>query len=204
MRSRISFIGGADADPPAELLQHIDAGPSVRRIHHEMHRSAVRFEHAAQSAEPRVGIREMMEHAGTHDLIEARLQFARPLDGKLADLEIVQVVFPLELLRTAHAGCAEVDAGHLSRRPAQGMLGRLRGPAAGNEDGVIFPVRSGGPEEMIVRAASLPVLPEPAIVVEAVDRPWIRITVVEGADLLRDAPASALRDSWSFTIPEVQ
>ena len=73
------LIVGMDADPSAELLQHIDAGPPVRRIHHEMHR-AVRFEHAAQSAEPRIGIREMMENPGADNLIEARFQIAYPLD----------------------------------------------------------------------------------------------------------------------------
>src|SRR4029453_3115213 len=100
------LIVGMDAYPSAEFLQHIDASPSIRRIHHEMHR-AVRFQHAAQSAEPRIGIREMMENPGADNLIEARFQVAYPLDGKLADLKIVQVVFPLELLGTAHTGCAE-------------------------------------------------------------------------------------------------
>ena len=88
------LVVGTDADPSAELLQHVDAGPPVRRIHHEVHR-ALRFEYIAQSAEPRIGIREMMEHPGADDLIEARFQFAYPLDRKLADLEIVQIVFRL-------------------------------------------------------------------------------------------------------------
>ena len=133
-----------------------------------MHRSSVRLEHTAQSAEPRIGLREMMENPGADDLIEARFQVAYPLDGELADFEIVQAVFPLELLGTAHTGCAEVDAGNLSRGPTQGMLGRLRGPAAGNEDGLILPIGACGPEEVIVRAAFLPVLPEQPIFLEAV------------------------------------
>src|SRR4029077_2160870 len=135
------------------FLQHIDAGPSVRRIHHEMHRSTIRFEHAAQSAEPRIGVRKMMENPGADNLIEAHFQVTYLLDGKLTDLEIVQVVFPLELLGTAHTVCAEVDAGNLSRRPTQSMLGRLRCPAAGNEDGLVFPIGSYRPEEMIVHSA---------------------------------------------------
>ena len=121
----------------------------------------------------------MMEHPGADDLIEAHFQIAYPLDGKLVDLEVVQVVFPLELLGVAHTGRAEVDAGHPSRRPAQGMLGRLRCPAAGNQDGLVFPIGSGRPEEMIVRPASLPVLPEPSIFLQAVDRRWIRMPFVE-------------------------
>ena len=91
------LIGGTDAEPSAEFLQHIDASPPVRRIHHEVHR-AVRFEHAAQSAEPRIGIREMMENPGADNLIEARFQLVYPLDRELADLEIVSIVFSFELL----------------------------------------------------------------------------------------------------------
>src|SRR5882724_2927619 len=128
------LIVGMDADPSAEFLQHIDASPAVRRIHHEMHR-AVRFQYAAQSAEARIGVRKMMENPGADNLIEAHIQVTYLLDGKLADLEIVQVVVPFELLGRAHTGCAEVDAGDMSRRPTQSMFGRLRCPAAGNQDG---------------------------------------------------------------------
>src|SRR5262245_65260305 len=128
------LIVGMDADPSAEFLQHVDAGPPVRRVHHEVHR-AVRFEYAAQSAEPCIRIREMMENPGADNLIEARFQVVCPLDRKLVDLEIIQVVLSLEILSTAHTGCAEVDAGNPRCRPPQSMLGRLRCPATGNEDG---------------------------------------------------------------------
>src|SRR4030095_15836094 len=175
------LLSFTDAEPSAELLQHIDAGPPVRCIHHEVHR-AVRFEYAAQSAEPRIRIREMMEHPGADNLIEARFQLVYPLDRKLADLEIAQMIFSLELLGTAHARCAEVDAGNLSRRPTQGMLGRLRCPAAGDENGMVFPIGSYRTEEMIVHPAFLPVLPEPSIFLEAVDRPGIRIPFIEALD----------------------
>src|SRR5262245_1569113 len=157
------LIVGMDADPSAEFLQHIDAGPSVRRIHHEMYRSTVRFKHAAQSAEPRIGVRKMMKNPGTDNLIEARFQLVYPLDRELADLEIAQMIFSFEFSGTAHTRCAEIDADNLSRRPTQSMLGRLRCPAAGNEDGLVFPVGSCRPEEMIVRPACLSVLPKPSI-----------------------------------------
>ena len=62
------------------------------------------------------------------------------------------------------------------------MLGRLRCPAAGNEDGLVFPIGSYRPKEMIVRPAFLPVLPEPSIFLKAVDRPGIRIPFVEVLD----------------------
>src|SRR4029450_13925491 len=111
----------------------------------------------------------MMENTGADDLIEARSQVTDPLDGKLVDSEIVQVVFPLESLGAAHAGCAEVDADDLSRPPTHGMLRRLRCSAAGNEDGSPFPIGPSGRKEMIFRPASLSALPEPSILLEAVD-----------------------------------
>ena len=40
---------------------------------------------------------------------------------------------------------------------------------------------------MVVRAASLPVLPEASVFHEAIDRPRIRITIVEFSDLVRQA-----------------
>src|SRR5690348_12908156 len=85
------LIVGTNADASAEFLQHIDAGAPVRRIHHEMHR-AIGFEYAAQSAEPRIRIREMMKNPGADNLIEVHFQIACPLDGKLVDLKIVYVV----------------------------------------------------------------------------------------------------------------
>src|SRR5262249_6806738 len=166
-------IGCADAYAPAELLQHVDAGSAVRRIHHEMH-GPVRFEHAAQSSEPRIGVGQMMEHPGADDVIEAPLQFVYSIDGELMDLERAQVVLSLEPLGTADARRAEIDAGDPSPRPAQGIPGSLRRAASRNEDGVVFPVGSRRPEKMMVRAGLLWILPEPSIVLEAVDRRGIR------------------------------
>ncbi len=124
-------VGGMHTDPSAELLQHVDASSSVRRVHHEMHGS-IRFERAAQSAQARIRVGKMMKNAGAHDLIEAHPQVVHSLDIKMVNLQIRQVVFSPELLGMAHAGCAAVDAGNLSRGPAQRMLGRLRCPAAGD------------------------------------------------------------------------
>ena len=89
------------------------------------------------------------------------------------------MIFSFEFFGTAHARCTEIDPGNVSRRPTQGMLGRLRRPATGNQDGQVFLIGPRRPEEMIVRAASLPVLPEPSIVFKAVDRSGIRVPFVE-------------------------
>ena len=67
------------------------------------------------------------------------------------------------------------------------MLGRLRGPAAGNEDRLILPVRACGPEEVIVDAAFLRVLPEASIFLEIVDWRWIGMTFIKRAHFLPNA-----------------
>ena len=48
-----------------------------------------------RSSEPRIGVRKMMENPGADYLIEDCPEFVYPLDGKLVELEIVQVVFSL-------------------------------------------------------------------------------------------------------------
>ena len=108
-----SLICGMDAKTSAELLQHIDTGPSVGRIHHEVHGS-VRFQHAAQSSESGIGIRKMMEDSCADNLVVAHPQLRNVLDSKLMDLKIFQVVFMFEFLSTLHTRRAEVDAGDLS------------------------------------------------------------------------------------------
>ena len=62
-----------DPEPPAIVLEHVDAGPAVGRIHHQVHR-AVGPQHGAQRAQARIGIREMVQHAGADDQIELALQ----------------------------------------------------------------------------------------------------------------------------------
>jgi hypothetical protein len=48
----------------------------------------IRLEHGVQSRKPCVGVREMMENAGTDNLVEILVQFVYLLDGKLVDLKI--------------------------------------------------------------------------------------------------------------------
>ena len=91
-----------DPQPAAVLLQHVNAGPSVGGIDHQVH-GAVWLEHGPQGAQPRVGIGQMVQHARTHDLVETAAQLARPLDGQLIDLQIGQMVFAFERLGVANA-----------------------------------------------------------------------------------------------------
>jgi len=110
-----------------------------------MHRS-VWFKHSSQRTEARIRIGEVMENPGAHDLIETQSQIVDPLDAKLMNLEIFQVVFSLELFRMAHARGTMVDAGNLSRRPTQRMLRSLGCSATCNEDGLVFSIRAGWPK----------------------------------------------------------
>ncbi len=121
----------------------------------------------------------MMEDAGADNLVETHPQFADVLDRQVIHLEIVELVFALERLRGAHARGAEVDADHTRRRPSQRVLGGLRGAAAGNQDGKIILVGFGGPEQMVIGAESLRVLPVTLIGVEAVDGRRVGIPLVE-------------------------
>ena len=99
--------------------------------------------------------------------------------GSTRTLEILEIVLLFELLRAAHAGRAEVDAGHSRGGPPHGVLRGLRRPAAGDEDGVILAEGPCGPEQVMVLAPQLPVLPERSVSVQVVHRRWIRIPLVE-------------------------
>jgi hypothetical protein len=50
---------------------------------------------------------------------------------------------------------------------------------------VVFPIGKSGPKNMMVRAGFLWVLPEPSIVLEAVDRRRVWIPFVEVLDIRR-------------------
>jgi hypothetical protein len=183
-------VGGLDADTATEFLQHVNARPSVRRIHHEVH-GPVRVEHVAQCPERCLRVREMVQNARAHDLIERQLQIADPIDRELMDREIVQVVLALEIFRVPDARRAEVDADDPGRGTARGVLRRLRCSAAGDEDRALFCLRLARPEQVEVRAASVRVLPPPSIVVEIVGRPRVREPFVEVLDCCRHIMAGS-------------
>src|SRR5215469_15716446 len=96
------------------------------------------------------------------------------------DVQVVELVLALQLLGVLNAGCAEIDAGDVSGRPANGIFCGLRGAAAGNEYRVVLAVRSRGPEEMKISPAPFALLPTPPIGIEVIDGRGIRIPLVEG------------------------
>ena len=80
-RHQVAELAGrrADPEPAAVVLEHVHAGASVARVHHQRHGSA-RRQDLAQPAQAERGIGEVMEDAGAHDVIE-------PL-AELVDLSI--------------------------------------------------------------------------------------------------------------------
>ncbi len=139
----------------------------------------------ADAHSPASGSGKMMKHSGTHDLVEARLQFARPLERQLAHLKIVQLVFSFQVLGTAHARFAEIDTRDPRCRPAHRVLGRLGCPAPCNENGQVLAERSGRPGQVELRTAPLRIFPKP-ILFEVVDRRRIGTAFVKRAHLQRD------------------
>src|SRR5438874_1238969 len=66
------------------------------------------------------------------------------------------------------------------------MLCCLRCPAPGNDDGLVFLISSGRPNQVIVCPTPDLVLPASPILVEIIDRWRIGVTVVESSDLRGD------------------
>jgi hypothetical protein len=65
------------------------------------------------------------------------------------------------------------------------MLCCLRRSATSNKDGIVVPIGSARPKEVIIGAAFLLVLPEASVLFKAIYRPWIRVAIVEVPDLFR-------------------
>ena len=169
---------GSMLEPPAVVLQHVDAGAAVRRIDHQVHR-AVRREHVAQRAQPRVGIGQVMQHAGADDVFEGSPEFGGVARRQLAHLEVLEVVLALEFLREARCSFALTSMPTTLRvRPAHRVVRGLRRAAAGDQDAAVVAIRFVRPEEMRFGAPAR-VVPKPAVGVQVVYRRWVRMHLVE-------------------------
>ena len=78
-------------------------------------------------------------------LVERTSELVDVLDGHLMELEIIEVVLPLEIARMAQARLADVDGGDARIGLAQRIPGRLRRAAAGHEDLLLSAERLGRP-----------------------------------------------------------
>src|SRR4029453_15637808 len=124
----------------------------------------------------------MVEHARTHNQIEVALQLADSFDRQLPDLEILQVVLLLQLLRVRDARGADVDSDHAGIWPAERVFGGLPLSAPGDEDVEIPTIRLVGPQQVELGAMAILVSPLVTRAIQIGDRWRIGMAGVEIAD----------------------
>ena len=143
-RSRKLRAVCADAERAAILLQHINAGPTVSRVHHELQRP-LWIEDVAQRAQSEVRVGQVMQHAGAHDQIERAAEFGCALQRQLMQFEIFEGVLVFEFPCVPQTRFAHVDGRDARLGFAQRIAGRLRGSAASDEDFLPLARFLGGP-----------------------------------------------------------
>ena len=126
-------IRHADAEEPAIVLHHVDAGAPVRRIDHDVHRAVARKD-ITQRAEADVGVAQMVKDAGAHDLVECLAKLRNALDRKPVEAQIPYPVLPLKIARVPQACLADIDRGDARLGLHQRMPSGLRCSAASDED----------------------------------------------------------------------
>jgi hypothetical protein len=80
---------------------------------------------AARTAKPGIGIWQVVQHTRADDLIECSAKLPNLLDRKPMQIEILQIILPLEVTCVAQAGLADVDRRHARVRLSQCMPGGL-------------------------------------------------------------------------------
>ena len=81
----------------------------------------------------------MVKHSGADHLVEGASELADVLNRQLMKLEILEVIFPLELARVAQARLADIDGGDSGVRLAERVPRRLRRAATRDEDLLVSP-----------------------------------------------------------------
>ena len=185
---RVGEIGdvvrlGGESEAPAAVLQHVDPGPSVWRIHHEMHR-ARRLEPIRQRGEPGGRIAKVVQHARAHDQVEPVIEISHVLDRHPAQLEVGEPVPGGEVVGVADAGVADVDRDDAASGMPDRVPGGLGCPAAGDEDARIVTIGGLGPEKMVFDPEPVRIPGRERIPVEVGDRRRVGVVVVERRDLV--------------------
>src|SRR4029453_6807349 len=129
----------------------------------------------------------MVEHARTHNQIELALQLADMFDRQLPDLEILQVVLLLQLLRVRDARGADVDSDHAGIWPAERVFGGLPRSAPGDQDVERRTVRLAGPQQVEFGPMAVRVSPLVTRALQIGDRWGIGMAGVELADRIGHA-----------------
>ncbi len=183
-RGEVADLGRrpADAQAPTVVLKHVDPRAAIGRVNHHMERTS-RLEHVVQGPKPRIGVGQMVQHAGADHVLEALAEFGDALHGELAHIKVGERVFALQPLRERDAVSADVDPDDLGAGPAQRIVGGLGGAAAGHQYSPVFAVGLGGPEEMVF-GASAPVIPGLTVGLQVVHARRVGMTFVKSAHLV--------------------
>lgn len=176
----------ADPEQATVLLHHVDPGPAVSRVDHQVH-CPLRIQDVSKGAQTEVRVGKVMQHPGAHDVIERAPKLLDPLDRKVVQLEVLQIVLALEIARVAKARLADVDGDDSRIRLTERVSRRLRGAAARDEDLLASAHRLGRPQEMKQRTSTVRVPVQVAMLIQAGERRRIRHRLVEGMHLLRDS-----------------
>nr|WP_233577846.1 hypothetical protein [Paracoccus yeei] len=153
---QVRDLGRADAKAKAAaiILQQIDAGATMGRIKHQVHR-ALRRQHRAQGSQPGIRVRQVMQDAGADNLVEFLPKFAHALDRKLPQGQVQDPAPVRQGAALRDAGLAGINTQKLRAGPAQGVAYRLHRAAAGDQDARVVAKRPVGPEQVMVGAQFL-------------------------------------------------
>src|SRR5262249_54075938 len=130
---------------------------------------AVRFQRRRERAQSRLGIDQVVQHAGADDEIETSSQRRGSLDRPLLDVKVGQTVLALQLLGLLEAGGTDVDADDVRLRTTNGVLRRLPRTASGNKDVEVRTELAIRPDEMEFGTRAVGTTPLVARAIEVLD-----------------------------------
>ena len=77
-----------DTEAPTVVLKHVDPGPAIGRVHHHI-QCAGRLKHVMQGPQPRIGVGQMVQHAGADYVLEALAELGGALHSELPHARLV-------------------------------------------------------------------------------------------------------------------
>jgi hypothetical protein len=176
-------LRGADPEQTAILLHHVDAGAPIGCIDHQLHR-AIRRKDVAQRLEANIRVRQVVKDPRTNNLIEGPAELMNLLDREPMEIEVMQVIFPLQIARVAQAGFTDVDCRHLRVRFAQCMDRGLRRAAAGDQNLTAYRPLLCRPQQKSEGPTPIRVPIEFAVPLEIDERLGVGMALVKGAHLV--------------------
>ena len=178
----MSSTVGLHPEQPAVVLQHVHPGAPVRRVHHRVE-DAAGGDDRRERGEARTWVGQVVEHPRAHDVVESLAEAGDLFDREPMQFDVGEVVTIDEATGLVDAALAHVDPHHVGAGVPDGVLGGLRRAAPCDEDRSIVETRAFRPQPEGLHPSTL-VGPRTAIPLEVVDRRWIRVSFVEGCDLV--------------------